>query len=142
MCRRSDWRLPGRPESVPHGRRVVRQQFRDWGLGRDDPAWVAAEDVALIVTELLGNAVHVCAGPIEVSLDAHRTHVVAAVRDDSPAAASEQPLTVRALRGRGLRIVSELSVDWGQTSYHDGAKQVWAKVEVPAGSALGDHCEL
>ena len=116
------------------------QHFRDWGLGTGDADWAVVDDLLLIVSELLANVAHACVGPIGVHLDVHRTHVLVTVRDDSPAVAAEQRITVSSLGGRGLRIVSALSEKWGQTSYHDGSKQVWAKVRVPARSLFIDRC--
>ena len=134
--------LPSHADAVPHGRHLVAMHCRAWGLGESDPAWPVVEDMLLMVSELVGNAIRLSSGPIGVNLEAHRTHMLVAVRDDNPEPASAQKITGEALGGRGLKLVSELSVEWGQTAYHDAAKQVWAKVQVPDGSVLAQYCAL
>jgi hypothetical protein len=142
VCLNAEWMLPCRASSVAYGRRIMGMHFRAWGLDERDPAWATVEDVLLVASELVGNAVRVCLGPIGVGLEVHRADLVITIRDDSPAAvaARQEPAPTHVPSGRGLQIVSQLSVEWGQTPYDGGSKQVWARVQVPGGSVLAEHC--
>lgn len=140
MCRYAQRRFECRPESARTGRYFVAEILREWGVGAGDPAADGLEDLLLMASELLTNALRVCAGPITVEITAHRASIELSVQDDSPA-----PVVVRRPElvepgGRGLQIVEVLSARWGQRAAGGASKQVWCEVAVPAGSVIGNGC--
>lgn len=119
----------------PASAAVVRREIAlDLDLhGIDDEV---IQDVALIASELVGNAVrhgsldgdeqaswtvawHVSSDEILVSVEDPNGHAMPVVRNAAPDAAS----------GRGLAIVTSLSSEWG-VERTDGGKRVWARVRV------------
>jgi len=91
------------------------------------------DDAALVLTEILGNAIRHCAPVTSGELD-----VSWAVRDDSVSVSVEDPCdqlpTLRcappdAPSGRGLAIVQALSTDWGVDRTPRG-KRVWARLSL------------
>ncbi|GAB2473346.1 ATP-binding protein [Jatrophihabitans fulvus] len=91
----------------------------------------AIDDVVLVASELVGNAVTHAAehGSLDVAWQLEDSTVIVRVRDGS----SEQP-HVRTVpetspNGRGLAIVAAVAVEWGVQPLTDG-KQVWARVPV------------
>ena len=103
-------------------------------LGYYDLPEDAIDDVLLVASELLGNAVrHTAATPhgtIDVSWDVDASGVRVCVAD-----ASDEPPVVRAggldePGGRGLQIVAAVSDEWGVERDEHG-KRVWAHVPAP-----------
>ncbi|MFI2378358.1 ATP-binding protein [Streptomyces sp. NPDC018964] len=121
--------LPRSAESAAAARRLVRTALAAWGL--ED----RMEDAALVVTELVSNAVDhgrlpsirvIVSRPAEnrVRLGVvDRSKVVPMMRTDSDG---------DRLRGRGLVLVDALTERWGTDLYAWG-KQVWG--ELKCGSA-------
>ncbi len=112
----------------------------DWGAGPEDPAASGLDDLILVASELLTNAVKACSGDITVEITAHRSSIELAVEDDSP-----WPAVIRLpddRGGRGLHIVEALSARWGQDVRPGGSKRVWCQMPVPLGSVLGVGCTL
>jgi anti-sigma regulatory factor (Ser/Thr protein kinase) len=117
--------LPSIPESVPVARFHIRAAL---GFHQLDEY---ADDAAIITSELVTNAIqHACedgTGTVRVTLLRVRNPeaVTVVVTDSSP----EGPVTRTAPdgseRGRGLRIVDELSDCWGW-NLEDGGKAVYA----------------
>lgn len=117
--------LPSVPESVPIARFHIRAALSFHQLGE------YADDAAIITSELVTNAIqHACGdgtGTVKVTLLRVRNAeaVTVVVADSSP----EGPVTRTAPdgseRGRGLRIVDELSDCWGWSPEDDG-KAVYA----------------
>lgn len=106
-------------QAVRRARALVQQQLAEMGL--DD----LADDVALVVSELVSNAVLHGGEPIRFSLTAVTTGVRLAVTDSS----ANQPIRPLAgtegMTGRGLQVVEALAVDWGCERLEAG-KTVWA----------------
>jgi serine phosphatase RsbU (regulator of sigma subunit)/anti-sigma regulatory factor (Ser/Thr protein kinase) len=106
--------------AVPEARRHVRRVLPD------SPA---LEDLELVVTELVTNAVlHTHEGEVELRL----VELVEAVRVEVEDAGHGMPVAVResteAMTGRGLALVAALSQAWGVESGRPGHKVVWAEV--------------
>ena len=130
--------LPGRPESAAAARSLVRQ-----ALGADHPS---AGDAALVVSELVGNAVaHTRSGQpggtitVAVETSAQPPEVCIRVRDaggpDTPALAAA---TESSEHGRGLRIVAALAAEWGSQATETG-RATWCRLaqdRTPATSAI------
>ena len=106
---------------------AARQAVRNWFQSRhcgDD----ATDTAALLVTELVSNAVLHANGPsLWLTVDETTTDVLhVAVRDGSKAVPrhSPQPPDVRRTGGRGLFMVDALSTSWGWEPLGWG-KRVW-----------------
>ncbi|MBT0769337.1 ATP-binding protein [Kineosporia sp. J2-2] len=136
--------LPSTPHAVPLGRAMVRRGLTHLG------AESMADDIALVATELLANAlahgVRDAASRESASDELHRrrtdgvrislkssgAHVVLSVTDPSPTPPVRRPRDLAAGGGRGLQLVESLSLCWGWTllDEQDGQRQpgksVWA----------------
>ncbi len=142
MCHRAVARLACSPTSARAARAFVTDQLLAWGVTDEDIAHDRVADVVLVTSELAGNAMKVCTGEeFQVSLVAHRDHIEVAVTDDDPHSARMQDPGPEAPSGRGLVLVDALAERWGQ--YQRGeTKTVWARLAVPAGTALARDCTL
>ncbi|MCE0534703.1 ATP-binding protein [Kineosporia rhizophila] len=136
--------LPATPQAVPQGRAMVRRGLAHLG------AESVADDVALVATELLANALEhgvrdaaTRAGDpdelhrrridgVRISLVSSGAHVVLSVTDPSPRPPVRRPRDTAAGGGRGMQLVESLSLCWGWTllDEQDGqrapGKSVWA----------------
>ncbi|MFN2536781.1 MAG: GAF domain-containing protein, partial [Mycobacteriales bacterium] len=113
-------RLSRGTDSVPVARRHVRAVL---------PESTLREDVELVVTELVTNAVlHTLAGDIELRVEQLSESIRVEVED----AGHGMPVAVResttAMTGRGLAMVAALSRAWGVDSGRPGHKVVWAEI--------------
>ena len=113
--------------SVPYeasGARVARrfvEQFAT-GLGFDG----AADDLCLIVTELVTNAIVHGKEPVELTLRYEHGEVTIEVADGDSQVEGVTPHADQVEPGgRGLRIVASLADEWGTRPSHTG-KTVWA----------------
>ncbi len=141
MCHLATERLPCMSTSVRSARAFVATQLVEWGVTASDVAHSRVADTVLITSELITNAVKFCTDEVELSLVAHRHCIEIAVSDDSPGLALVQhpePLTPG---GRGLLLVDTIADHWGQRR-REGGKTVWARLSLPAGSALSRGCAL
>ncbi|MER7463597.1 ATP-binding protein [Streptomyces sp. NPDC097981] len=133
--------------TVTRCRDFTRSALDDWGwtagaAGTEHPydpeRQEAAEDVLLLVSELVGNACIHAGGPRELVLRHGPGRLRMEVGDGSP----EHPRRLEAAAaparpgGNGLLILDRLARSWGWEPYADGrtGKTVWAEVPVP-GSA-------
>jgi anti-sigma regulatory factor (Ser/Thr protein kinase) len=97
--------------SVPKVRRWAREAVQT--LGADDET---ADDAALVVCELVTNAIRHAGVAQGVSVALHRwrqTGVRVEVADDGPGRPLLSPLDAMAESGRGLRLVDSLAHSWG-----------------------------
>lgn len=117
---------PGAPAAA---RGFVEQALS--GLYRD-PGVVAEarQDVEVIVSELVTNAVQAASASLAVELTVDAASVRLAVTDEAGGLPVASPITVDQPSGRGLAIVAALSSDWGVTPRADSAvgKTVWARL--------------
>ncbi|MFD5552273.1 ATP-binding protein [Streptomyces sp. NPDC127068] len=123
------------PGVVPLARDFARQALYDWGWlpasGADRRA--AAEDVLLVVSELVTNACLHAEGPEEMTI-CHRGKVlrVEVVDRGSGSPAPRTPHRAGRPGGHGMFIVQRLCLDWGvvRTPGVSG-KTVWAELGAP-----------
>ena len=121
---------------VPSARDFTRRALHDWGWLPADTAdrRAAAEDVLLVVSELVTNACLHAGGPEELRLFRHAKALRLEVADGG--AGSPAPRTPhRAGRpgGHGMFIVQRLCLDWGVVRAPGVAgKTVWAELGAPA----------
>jgi two-component sensor histidine kinase len=107
------------PQAVGGARRVVAGYLGDWGCRN-------AEDVLLVFSELVTNAVRHAGGADRIVLQ-HSGPVVTVAVYDANHEAPEMQSNPGGLGGFGLRIVDQLAMGWGWTGTAAG-KQVWAEL--------------
>ncbi len=123
----ADVRVLDAPRDVVAGasaRALVRDALRDWGL-------VAIfDDAALVVTELVTNAITHGGSAFRLQLSrtsgAFRIEVV----DDGEGTPEPQPQDTEAEGGRGIMLVDAMSSSWGVENVPQG-KLVWAEIAIP-----------
>jgi anti-sigma regulatory factor (Ser/Thr protein kinase) len=120
--------------AVPTAPGAARQAVRAWFHSRhcgDD----ATDTAALLVTELVSNAVVHANGPsLWLTVDETRADVLhVAVRDASMVIPRRQAPDVRRKGGRGLFMVDALSTSWGCEPLRTG-KRVWFELPCAATS--------
>lgn len=130
--------LSGARGPVTAGRLFTREALLDW-------RWMTAEaprpqtfadDVLLLVSELLANACLHAGGPQELVLDATADVLRIEVADGNPNPPRPRPARSPGLpAGLGLRIVRLLADRWGAATREHG-KTVWLEVNTPR--AAGD----
>ena len=116
-------RLDPDGESVSAARDFVEECLARWELTDQ------ADDIQLIVDELVTNAIRYSRGPVTLAIGRRPNRVVIQVQDPSPESPEPEATDVFADSGRGLLLVDNLAADWGTTPTPDG-KRVWAEVPV------------
>ena len=86
-----------------------------------------SDDVALVVSEMVTNAVRHAAPPVRLEVEVTDTEVVVAVCDGTPALPVVRPASDDAEGGRGMLLVDLLTADHGVRSQPPG-KTVWARL--------------
>jgi serine phosphatase RsbU (regulator of sigma subunit)/anti-sigma regulatory factor (Ser/Thr protein kinase) len=122
----AEWRLAFDPVEVGRARAVVREQLHEWGLAG------LADNAELMVGELVTNAVrHAQSRRIELRLVRGDTLLCEVDDDDHtlPVLLSAGPGDEF---GRGLRLVSALSREWGASRTGAG-KTAWFELTLPRG---------
>ena len=120
--------LPRSPSSVAEARRFIAARAAAWSFSEP-----AREQLVLIGSELVTNAVLHARTELVLTLELRRDRVRISVRDHSTAPATLRHYRADALTGRGLGVVAALSDTWGVSAAADG-KVVWAEL-----AANGDH---
>ncbi|MGW1887780.1 ATP-binding protein [Streptomyces sp. NPDC001970] len=122
---------PRTPETAAKARRLARAALYAWGL--DD----AAETAALLLSELVANAVRHAHGPsVRIVVDRPADdRVYVAVVDRAPRRFPEmRALDPDTVHGRGLILIEELADRWGYdlmgSRQRPWGKRVWAEVKV------------
>jgi anti-sigma regulatory factor (Ser/Thr protein kinase) len=116
------------PTSVAAARRFIEGRAAAWSL--PEPA---VDQLALIGSELVTNAVLHARTELTLALELRHDRVRISVTDRSQAPPTLRHYRPDALTGRGLAVVAALSDRWGVSAAADG-KVVWAEV-----AANGDH---
>ncbi len=127
--------LSGESGIVPRARDFTRQALRDWGWlpAATADRRAAAEDVLLVVSELVTNACLHAGGPEELRIarnsKALRLEVVDSGAGDP---APRTPHRAGRPGGHGMFIVQRLCLDWGVIRHGDRpGKTVWAELAAP-----------
>lgn len=109
------------PDSVRVARHLVNSRTVSFGFQQ-------RHDVALIVSELVANAVQHGVGAISLRADVEGDAVWIEVADEGNVALAPSP-EPGAHGGWGLRIVEQLADDWGVL---DGSTRVWFRLGRPS----------
>jgi anti-sigma regulatory factor (Ser/Thr protein kinase) len=120
--------LPPEPASATVARQVTRRQ-----LGVACPS-EAVEVAALLVTELVSNAVLHARTAIVLAIECTPGRVFIRVADKSAALPRHRSYGSTASTGRGIALVDELATAWGVERSPHG-KEVWCEIEFPATEA-------
>jgi hypothetical protein len=119
------------PQTAEEGRKLARVALAAWGLVDD------AETAALVMSELVANAVRHARGP-KIRMTVNRPaddRVYVAVVDREPRRLPKlRTPAADALQGRGLLLVDAVAARWGYdfmgTGAHPWGKRVWAELQV------------
>ncbi|MFG2127848.1 ATP-binding protein [Streptomyces sp. NPDC048751] len=123
----AEWTFPADPGAVRTARAVVRGKLRGWGLDS------LGDLAALLVSELVTNALRHATGPIGVRLvrPAGLPDVLLVeVSDPLPDPPRERAAQPEDESGRGLQLVASSSRRWGSRPGETG-KTVWFELAVP-----------
>ncbi|WP_373301300.1 ATP-binding protein [Streptomyces djakartensis] len=121
------WIFPAEPDAVRTARQSVRGQLRRWDLDR------LADLAALLVSELVTNALRHATGPIGVRLvrpSVLNGVLLVEVSDPLPDPPRERVARPEDESGRGLQLVASSSRRWGTRPGTEG-KTVWFELAVP-----------
>ncbi|MFD9322493.1 SpoIIE family protein phosphatase [Streptomyces sp. NPDC060053] len=116
------WRLPARDDAPARARAHVSALLRQW-QARD----AAQDDVPLLVSELVTNAVRFASGPITIRLIRAGHRLLCEVGDTGNGRPRLSRGGLLDDGGRGLHIVHRLTTRWG-VRWTDTGKVVWAEV--------------
>lgn len=129
-------RLVGVSGAVPRARDFVRQALQDWGWlpAATGDQRAAAEDVLLVVSELVTNACLHADGPEELRVGSGPEVLRLEVVDQgSGSPAPRTPHRAGRPGGHGMFIVQRLCLDWGVVRNPEGlGKTVWAELAAPS----------
>jgi anti-sigma regulatory factor (Ser/Thr protein kinase) len=101
-------------DAEPRASRLARAFIRE---AVDDDDADLLDEVALLTSELVTNAVIYARTPVEIGVVHDGERVLVAVGDQNLARPEQQPYNIQRAGGRGLMIVRKLSEAWGVTTY-------------------------
>ncbi|BCJ50869.1 ATP-binding protein [Actinoplanes sp. NBRC 14428] len=99
-------------------RRAVTAVLAGWGYR--DETWL--EQAAVVVSELVTNAVRHGGGCVELRVESHDDEVIVSVADGSSVVPRRREPD--STGGRGLALIEAMAERWGVRD-HQGGKQVW-----------------
>lgn len=104
-----------------HARQFARETLTAWGVGGSE------DTVALLVSELVTNAVLHARTQVEVRLEGDGRLLRIEVRDRNTRRPVRERVPVDATTGRGLALVEAVADRWGVQPHADG-KVVWCEL--------------
>ena len=123
--------LDGDPDAPARGRHAVTAVLDEWGCEPGN-----REDLLLVVSELVTNAVVHGAEPIRVTMvrvpERVRVEVTDGAAASSPHGNPRPPADAET--GRGLSVVTRLAVAWGWRASPGRGKTVWAELPLTIAS--------
>lgn len=108
-------------------RHSVRAALVSWGAG------AIADDMAVVASELVSNALKHGGGEAAVRLRVAEGRALVEVEDGSARRPKPRRVGADAVEGRGLLLIGALAAEWGWSPREEGGKTVWAALTVPAG---------
>ncbi len=108
--------------SATAARRFVVDRLERWGAAD------VADEVAVMVSELVSNAVHHAQTPATVQVQLGESVVRVEVKDESARLPATPEPSLEAVDGRGLRIVDAVADHWGVQPEEVG-KAVWFELD-------------
>jgi len=114
---------------VAEVRHSVRAALASWG------ASAIADDMAVVVSELVSNALKHAGGEANVRLRLLEGRALLEVDDSSMRRPVPRRVGSEVEEGRGLFLVKALAAEWGWRYREGGGKTVWASLPAPAGCA-------
>lgn len=87
------------------------------------------DDLELVVSELVTNAVRAGSPTVTVGVTAERGRIVLRVGDEGTGWPEPRDAGIHDVNGRGLALVSAMCASWGVRLAGDG-KTVWAELEI------------
>ena len=118
---------PPKSESVRNARWFCVDYLRNVLVGTDDQVEAVLDDVRLIVSELMTNAIQARPTKVRLQIAAGTDHIRVSVADDGAGSPALRRPHATSEHGRGLWIVEQIAKSWGTDSRPDG-KQVWADI--------------
>lgn len=112
------WNIPPRPEAVADARRATRKALADWGCAH------AIDDLMVVVSELVTNAIRHGEPPITLTLCLAHDQVHGMVIDHGPTLPRLAFTSDLAESGRGLPLVADLTCTLAWRRIPSGGKQV------------------
>jgi anti-sigma regulatory factor (Ser/Thr protein kinase) len=103
--------------------------------------WDLADDVTLLISELVTGSVIADASAVEVLLDLHRDRLDVTVTDDRPDS-SAPPADPADPGDAGGRILAAISTNRGVRRVANGRTATWARLPCDPRFTTGIHCEL
>ena len=114
--------LPADLSAAAFTRELIRTTLTQWGLSS------AIDDVELVASELVANALRHGAAPVTFTLGATGDHVVVSVEDaDATRLPAPRTAADSDTGGRGMQMIDTISRRWGCTTT-DSSKTVWAEL--------------
>ncbi len=116
------WDLPPDLAMIGKTRHMVNEILISWALHE------LADDIVLVVAELLANAIVYGKPPVRLSLETEAEELRIQVTDHGPEHPRQLDLGIEAIHGRGLTIVEALAHQTGITPLPDTpGKTIWAR---------------
>ncbi|WP_331740758.1 SpoIIE family protein phosphatase (plasmid) [Streptomyces cyaneofuscatus] len=116
----AEWEVPPRPEAVSRIRAEALHQLEEWDLDH------LAHTTALIISELVTNAIRYGSPPIRLRLLHDQASLICEVADDSSTAPHLRRAETGDEGGRGLFLVAQFAERWG-TRYLPHGKIIWTE---------------
>jgi anti-sigma regulatory factor (Ser/Thr protein kinase) len=113
------WDIPQKIAAISATRRSVRKVLADWGFEN------ACDDIALVVTELVTNAIVHGSPDVRLVLCVRGGWLFGEVIDRGPDMPRHVAADSSAEHGRGLALVRSLAQSIGWSRNPDGGKSVW-----------------
>ncbi len=123
---------------MPEARRLVLAVVRGWDLQLTSET---LEELALLCSEIIANAVRHTTGPSTVTVLWTGTRLRVEVTDTAPELPFPRGCTDHAESGRGLMLIAAIATDWGTAPTPTG-KAVWFEMTPPPPTPHGDSHDL